>query len=63
MNYRFTEFRYNLDEDTVTVVVCFEVGRRKWKEKHYTFDAPEEIRVFELIDKTKELINDKKINI
>jgi hypothetical protein len=53
MNYKFKEVRLNLEKDTIDVVVAFQVSRNQWQLKHYTFDAPDEIDINKLLERTK----------
>jgi hypothetical protein len=56
MNYKFKEVRLDLERDTIMVVVAFQVNRNQWQLKNYTFEAPEEIDINELLDRTKKVI-------
>jgi len=56
MNYKFKEVRLDLERDTITVVVSFQFNRNQWQLKNYTFEAPEEIDINELLDRTKKVI-------
>lgn len=57
MNYKFKEVRLNLERDTITVVVAFQVNRNQWQLKNYTFKSPNgEIDINELLDRTKKVI-------
>lgn len=56
MNYKFKEVRLDLERDTIIVVVAFQVSRNQWQLKNYTFEAPEEIDINELLDRTKKVI-------
>ena len=56
MNYKFKEVRLDLERDTIMVVVAFQVNRNQWQLKNYTFEAPEEIDINELLERTKKVI-------
>jgi len=56
MNYKFKEVRLDLERDTIDVVVAFQVNRNQWQLKHYTFEAPEEVNIEELLERTKKII-------
>jgi len=56
MNYTFKEVRLNLERDTIEVVVAFQENRNRWQLKYYTFPAPDEIDIDELLRNTKKII-------
>ena len=56
MNYKFTEVRLNLETDTIDVIAVFKISKNQWQQKHYKYDAPEEIDIQELLDRTKSII-------
>jgi hypothetical protein len=56
MNYKFKEVRLDLERDTIVVMVAFQENRNRWRLKEYKYDAPDEIDIQELLDKTKRLI-------
>jgi hypothetical protein len=56
MNYKFKEVRLDLERDTIDVVVAFQEKRNRWQLKHYTFPAPDEIDIDELLKETKRVI-------
>lgn len=56
MNYKFKEVRLNLESDEIIVLVAFQENRNRWKLKEYKYDAPNEIDIDELLDKTKRII-------
>ena len=56
MNYKFSEVRLDLERDTITVVVAFQENRNRWRLKEYKYDAPDEIEIDELLEKTKRII-------
>lgn len=57
MNYKFKEVRLDLERDDIIVVVAFQENRNRWQLKEYKFEAPEEIDINELLDKTKRIID------
>ena len=57
MNYKFKEVRLDLERDTIDVVVAFQVNRNRFQIKHYTFDAPDEIDIEDLLEQTKKIID------
>jgi hypothetical protein len=60
MNYKFKSVNLNLERDTIDVVVAFQVSRNQWQLKNYTFDAPDEIDIEELLERTRKVIFNEK---
>ena len=56
MNYKFKEVRLDLERDTIVVMVAFQENRNRWRLKEYKYDAPDEIDIDELLEKTKRII-------
>jgi hypothetical protein len=60
MDYKFKSVNLNLERDTIDVVVAFQVSRNQWQLKNYTFDAPDEIDIEELLERTRKVIFNEK---
>ena len=56
MYYKFTEVRLDLERDIITVVAAFQQNANRWQLKEYKYDAPDEIQIDELLEKTKRII-------